>query len=47
MACSWALSFDDYWDHEQQRLRRRAGNVPLVPAPCALTVSALRALLRR
>ena len=37
----WALSFDDYWDHEQQRLRHRAGDVPIVPAPCAVTVSTL------
>ena len=37
----WALSFDDYWDHEQQRLRRRAGDVPLVPARCTVTVSTL------
>jgi O-6-methylguanine DNA methyltransferase len=37
----WAVSFDDYWDHEQERLRRRACDVPLVPAPCAVTVSTL------
>jgi methylated-DNA-[protein]-cysteine S-methyltransferase len=37
----WALSFDDYWNHEQQRLRRRAGEVPLVPARCTGTVTTL------
>jgi methylated-DNA-[protein]-cysteine S-methyltransferase len=37
----WAVSFDDYWEHEQERLRRRAAGDPLVPAPCAEAVSAL------
>jgi methylated-DNA-[protein]-cysteine S-methyltransferase len=37
----WALSFDDYWDHEQQRLHRRAAGEALVRARCAATVSAL------
>jgi methylated-DNA-[protein]-cysteine S-methyltransferase len=36
-----ALSFDDDWALEQQRLCQRMGAVPLEPAPCVETASAL------
>jgi O-6-methylguanine DNA methyltransferase len=36
-----ALSFDDYWAHEQQHLVRRFGDVRLEPGPCTEAVAAV------
>ena len=36
-----ALSFDDYWTHEQQHLARRFGTVRLEPGACGEVVAAV------